>query len=523
MKCERSMKVYLIGAGPGDPGLFTLKGKAILEQADVVIYDYLANEDLLAYARPDAEIIYAGKKGGDHTMPQGEINALIVAKAKEGKMVARLKGGDPYMFGRGGEEAEAVLEAGIPFEVVPGISSAQAGTAYAGIPLTHRAFASSVCFATGHEDPTKPETAHDWHSLARGQSTLVFFMGMKNLPDISRKLIEAGMPEDTPAALVHWGTTARHRSLAATIGTLPQAAKEHGFTAPSLIVVGQVVTLRDKLGWFEQKPLLGKGIVVTRSREQGSDTAKLLAEAGARVIQFPTIAVTPLEDYALVREAIGKLSEYQWVIFTSANGVRYFWEQLEGLGLDARVFGQGGGVKVAAIGDATAQALRGKGIVPDFIPESFVAESMAQGLLAACGPTPAGLSMLLPRAQDARDALPGELAKHGIRVDILPVYVTRPSGERRDEVLARLEAGEVNCITFGSSSTVTNFLALIPADVLQKHPEVKLACIGPITAATLEKAGLACDIQPGEHTIAGLVQALVAVFAPTGAADASGG
>ena len=509
MNTKRTMKVYLIGAGPGDPGLFTLKGKAVLEKADVVIYDYLANEDLLEYARPDAEIIYAGKKGGDHTMPQEAINALIVSKAKEGNIVARLKGGDPYMFGRGGEEGEAVLEAGIPFEVVPAVSSAQAATAYAGIPLTHRSFASSVCFATGHEDPAKPETAHDWKSLARGRSTLVFFMGMKNLPEISRKLIEAGMPEDTPAALVHWGTTARHRSLAATIKTLPQAAKEHGFAAPSLIVVGQVVALKDTLGWFEHKPLLGKTIVVTRAREQGSDTAKLLAEEGARVIQFPTITVAPLQEHTPVREVIGKLSEYQWVLFTSANGVRYFWEQLEAVGQDARAFGQGNGIKVAAIGEATARALRGRGIVPDFVPESYVAESMAKGLLAACGPSPSGLRMLLPRAKEARDVLPDELGKHGIRVDILPVYETRPSGERREEVLALLQAGEVDCITFGSSSTVTNFLSLIPAQVLREHSETKLACIGPITAATLEKAGLACSMQPKEHSIPGLVKVLI--------------
>ena len=248
--------------------------------------------------------------------------------------------------------------------------------------------------------------------------------------------------------------------------------------------------------------------MVTRSREQGSDTAALLAEAGAGVIQFPTIAVTPLDDYAPVREAIGNLSEYQWVLFTSANGVRYFWEQLEALGLDARAFGKGQGLKVAAIGEATAKALRNKGIAPDFVPESFVAEDMAKGLLAACGPAPAGLAMLLPRAREARDVLPEELAKHGIRVDILPAYVTRPSGERRDEVLARLEAGEVDCITFGSSSTVTNFLSLIPAEALRKHPEVKLACIGPITAATLEKAGLPCHIQPADFTIPALAREL---------------
>lgn len=498
------MKVYLIGAGPGDPGLFTLRGKEILERADVVVYDYLANDALLAHARPDAEFIYVGKKGGDHTLTQDGINRLIVDKAKEGKTVARLKGGDPYMFGRGGEEAEELLAAGVAFETVPGVTSAIAGPAYAGIPLTHRAHGSSVCFATGHEDPNKPETAHNWDALANGGSTLVFFMGMKNLPDISRKLIEAGMPADTPAALVHWGTTARHRSMVATIGTLPEEAGKQGFTAPSLIVVGSVVTLRDKLNWFEQRPLLGKGVVVTRAREQASDSASLLAEHGADVIQFPTITITPLDDYSLVRNTIKGLKEYHWVVFTSVNGVRYFWRELEGLGLDSRALG---GRKIAAIGPATADALRAKGIAPDFIPEKFVAESIAEGM-TALGMEKA--RVLLPRARVARDVLPEALARAGARVDVLPVYETQPSSARKDEVLEGLASGRIHCVTFGSSSTVGNFLSLIPADTLKQYPDVRLACIGPVTAKTLEAAGLTCHIQPQDYTIPGLVNELIA-------------
>jgi len=499
------MKVYLIGAGPGDPGLFTLKGRDVLARADVVVYDYLANDALLAHARPDAERIYVGKKGGDHTLSQGGINALIVSKAKEGKIVARLKGGDPYMFGRGGEEAEELLEAGIAFEVVPGVTSGIAGPAYAGIPLTHRAHSSSVCFATGHEDPTKPESAHDWKALARSASTLVFYMGMKNLPEIAKKLVEAGMPPDTPAALVRWGTTPRQRSLVSTIANLPAEADKHGFAAPCLIVVGSVVTLRDHLDWFEKRPLFGKGIVVTRAREQASDSAALLEELGADVIQFPTISISPLQEYSAVHDAIRSLSRYGMLIFTSVNGVKHFWLQLDALNLDSRALG---GLKITAIGPATAAALRERGIKPDFVPEKYVAESVAQGIIALCGENIQGMRMLLPRAKEAREVLPETLAAAGAVVDILPVYETLPSDARREEVLEKLEAGEIQCITFGSSSTVTNFLSLIPKETLRRFPDLKFACIGPVTAATLREAGLTCHIQPPEYTIPALARTL---------------
>lgn len=360
---EDRMKVYLIGAGPGDPGLLTIKGKNILEKADVVVYDYLANDTLLGYARPDAERIYVGKVAGNHALPQDGINKLIIEKAKEGKIVARLKGGDPYIFGRGGEEAEELLDAGVPFEEVPGISSTIAGPAYAGIPLTHRSFSSSVTLITGHENPDKPGSVHNWKALAASANTLVFVMGMKNLPDIARNLIEAGLSPDTPAALVHWGTTAKHRSLASTLGALHEEGVRQGFTNPSVIIVGKVVTLRDRLNWFEQKPLLGRSVVVTRAREQASGLAAQLADLGAEVIQFPTIDIKPLEDYSSVDDAVRNLGAYDWLIFTSANGVKCFWERLEAQGLDARALY---GLQVAAIGPATAQAVRTHGIVPDF-------------------------------------------------------------------------------------------------------------------------------------------------------------
>lgn len=499
------MKVYLIGAGPGDPGLLTLKGKEALERADVVVYDALANDALLAWARPEAECIYVGKVAGNHALPQDKINRLIIDKAKEGKIVARLKGGDPYIFGRGGEEAEELLQAGVPFEEVPGISSTVAGPAYAGIPLTHRSFASSVTLITGHEDPGKPGSVHHWDALARSASTLVFVMGMKNLPDIAENLMAAGMDPTTPAALVHRATTARHRSLVSTLAELPAAAVREGFTNPSVIVVGGVVSLHDKLNWFERKPLLGKGVVVTRAREQASGLAAQLTELGADVVQFPTIAIRPLEDYSELDTIVAAIAEgdaYHWLIFTSVNGVRFFWRRLLRAGWDARILG---GVRVAAIGPATAAALRERGIVPDFVPDRYVAESVAEGLLER---GVAGRRVLLPRAREAREVLPDVLRKAGALVDVIPVYETVPAAVRREDVLERLAEGRIHCVTFGSSSTVENFLSLIPADTLRRYPDVKLAAIGPITAATLGKHGLPCDIRPEEFTIPALVEAL---------------
>ena len=460
------MKVYLIGAGPGDPGLLTIKGKDILEKADVVVYDYLANDTLLGYARPDAERIYVGKVAGNHALPQDGINKLIIEKAKEGKIVARLKGGDPYIFGRGGEEAEELLDAGVPFEEVPGISSTIAGPAYAGIPLTHRSFSSSVTLITGHENPDKPGSVHNW------------------------------------------------KALAATLGTLHEEGVRQGFTNPSVIIVGKVVTLRDRLNWFEQKPLLGRSVVVTRAREQASGLAAQLADLGAEVIQFPTIDIKPLEDYSSVDAAVRNLGAYDWLIFTSANGVKCFWERLEAQGLDARALY---GLQVAAIGPATAQAVRTHGIAPDFVPEAYIAESVAEGLI---GLGMDGKKVLLPRAREAREVLPEELRKAGAQVDVLPVYETVPAAAHRDEVLQRLEAGTLDAVTFGSSSTVDNFFAQIPADTIRNQPEgkrVKFASIGPVTTKTLAKYGFACDIQPEDFTIPALVKALTAHYEKQGA------
>ena len=514
--------VYLIGAGPGDPGLLTLKAKHVLETADVVVYDYLANKAFLDFRRPDAEVIYVGKKGGDHTLPQGEINKLLVAKAREGKVVARLKGGDPYVFGRGAEEAEELLADGLTFEVIPGVTSAVAAPAYAGIPITHRRFASSVSFITGHEDPAKDDSAHNWPALAQAASTLVFFMGVKNLADISRRLIEGGRNPKTPAALVRWGTTCRHRSMVSTLEDIPREAKEQGFKAPSLLVVGEVVGLRDKLNWFEKRPLLGKGVVVTRSREQASDLVRLLTDMGACTWEYPTIEVAPLADTTPVREALDRLNCFDWLVFTSVNGVKHFWHELTAMNRDARVLG---GLMVAAIGPATAQALAERGVKADFVPDKYVAEAVVEGLLAL---QIGGKKVLIPRAALARDVLPDELRRAGAAVEVLPVYETHLAEQDPDEVVAAIEEGEIHFLTFTSSSTVDNFFKMVPPGRLAPlRDKVKIACIGPITAATLGKHGFTPDIQPESYTIPALAGALAhsakAAVSTTGAVHQPGG
>lgn len=498
-------KVYLIGAGPGDPGLLTLRGKEVLEQADVVVYDYLANEEFLNYC-PSAEIIYVGKKGGDHTLPQEEINALLVQKAKEGKKVARLKGGDPYVFGRGGEEAEELVMAGIDFEVVPGVTSAVAAPAYAGIPLTHRRFASSVSFITGHEDPTKPESAINWKALVESKSTLVFFMGVKNLPYIAENLRLAGMSEEMPVALVHWGTTCRQRTLVSTLAKVAKEAQEQGFKAPSLIIVGRVVELKETLDWFEKKPLLGKKIVVTRAREQASSFKQKLANLGACVLECPTIEIVPLKDYSLVHEALANLELYDWLIFTSVNGVKYFWQELRKANMDARSLG---GLQIAAIGPATAKALQELGIYPEFIPARYVAEEIVEGLVKL---GIKGKRILIPRAKKAREVLPEELSKAQARVEVLPVYETRLGGANKEQVLTWLEKKAIDLVTFTSSSTVENFFSLLQEAKKDLLQQLIYASIGPITSSTLRKFGFTPQIEAKDYTIDGLIEAILNYF-----------
>jgi len=498
-------KVYLLGAGPGDPGLLTLKARDILAAADTVVYDYLASPGLLRHCPEDAELIYVGKKGGEHTMGQSDINALLVEKAGSGRCVARLKGGDPYVFGRGAEEAEDLVAAGIDFEIVPGVTSAVAAPAYAGIPLTHRMYSSSVTFITGHEDPSKEQSAHNWAALAGSASTLVFFMGVKNLASITANLVQAGMDAATPAALVRWGTTCRQQTLTGTVADIGAKARDAGFRAPALLIVGHVVGLRDTLTWFEHKTLLGKGVVVTRAREQASALLQLLDEYGACCYQFPPIAISPLEDIGAIEESVDRLASYDWCIFTSVNGVKHFWSVLEAKGLDSRALGR---AKVGAIGPATAKALQNKGINPDVVPDKYVAESVIDSL-AQEGIE--GKRVLIPRAEKAREVLPQELVRAGAQVDVVPVYRTGLAEQSGEDILQAMQDGHIHYVTFTSSSTVDNFFQLIPPEKLQPYvpKQVKLACIGPITAKTLKGYGFVAHIQPEEYTIPALAQALV--------------
>ncbi|MFZ0132060.1 MAG: uroporphyrinogen-III C-methyltransferase [Desulfobacterales bacterium] len=496
--------VTLVGAGPGDPGLITVRGLDAIGCADVIIYDYLAAPALLRHARKDAELIYVGKKGGDHTLSQDKINALIVAKARQGAKVARLKGGDPFIFGRGGEEAEVLIEAGIAFEIVPGVTSAIAAPAYAGIPLTHRKYTTTVAFITGHEDPEKEASSIDWAALAKGIGTLVFLMGVKNLPRIVASLVGHGKPPETPAALIRWGTTARQQTVAGTLATIVERVRQAGLKAPAIIVVGEVVRLREKMTWFDNRPLLGKRIVVTRARAQASDLVRQLAELGAECLEYPTISVEPPEDWAPLDRAIDRLDQYDWLIFTSVNGVTFFFDRLFGRGRDVRALGR---IGTAAIGPATAARLLEFGLTSDIVPETYQAEAV---IAAFEKKNISGKKILLPRAAEARPILPQQLAQMGAAVDEVPAYRTRPATDGARDLVARLEARSIDMITFTSSSTVTNFKSLLPGDRFEDliRP-VTIASIGPITSETALKQGFEVHLTAESFTIPGLVAAIV--------------
>ena len=497
-------KVYLIGAGPGDPGLLTLKGKEILGRADVIVYDYLANPRLLSYAREEAEKIYVGKKGGSHTMSQSEINRLLVEKAKEGKTVARLKGGDPFLFGRGGEEAEVLVAEGIPFEVVPGVTSAIAAPAYAGIPVTHREHTSTFTMVTGHEDPTKEGSAIDWRALSR-IGTIAFLMGMKNLPRICENLIREGKPEDTPVAVIRWGSTPRQRVVTGTLKDIVSKVKEAGLGPPSIILVGEVVRLRDKLNWFEKKPLFGKRILVTRTRSQASKLVSLLEELGAECLEIPTIKIVPPESFAPLDEAIGRLEHFDWVIFTSVNGVEFFFKRLLAQGKDARALSR---ARIAAIGAATAEALKARGLLVDLMPQEFRAEGLIEALERE---GVSGSQILIPRAREAREILPERLKELGAEVEVVPAYETVLPEEEAEAARRALKEG-VDAVTFTSSSTVKNLLRMLGEEAKELLKGVVLASIGPITSETLRRAGLEPTCEAKEYTIPGLVEAITAYF-----------
>lgn len=498
---EKKGKVYLIGAGPGDPGLLGLKAKECLETADAVVYDRLADPRIIEFCRKDAEMVYVGKASANHTMRQPDINKLLVKLAAEGKTVARLKGGDPFVFGRGGEEAIELLEAGLPFEFVPGVTSAIAVAEYAGIPVTHRHVATSFAVITGHEDPTKGESTINWKGLATAVDTLVFLMGVENIERISSQLIANGRSADCPAAVIRWGTRPEQRTLITTVGKAAADVKATGMKPPAIFLVGEVVKLREQLQWFDNKPLFGKTVVVTRARAQASALTKKLEAQGARVLEVPAIKIVPPADFAPLDKAIAEIDTYKWLILTSVNGVEYFFDRLLKAGKDSRALC---GVKIAAIGSATADALKGYGITADLIPSAYKAEELADALAAD---TKAGDKLLLARAKVARNVLPERLRALGAQVDVVTAYETVADCQNKEELLEALESGEASLVTFTSSSTVTNLLDVLgdKKDLLDK---VALAAIGPVTAETLEKHGLKPAVSAAEYTIDGLMTAI---------------
>lgn len=499
--------VYLTGAGPGDAGLLTVKAREILEAADVVIYDRLADEKILGYATR-AEKIYVGKAAGRHTLRQDEINNLLVEKGAANKIVVRLKGGDPFVFGRGGEEALALRENGVAFEVIPGVTSAIAVPACAGIPVTHRGIATSFAVVTGHEDPAKPASSIRWNKISTAVDTLIFLMGVENLPKITAKLIEHGRDKNTPAAIIRRGTKPDQQVLTATLESIAAEVAEKNISPPAILVVGEVVNLRDKISWFDTKPLFGRKILVTRTRTQASKLTAKLENLGAEAIEFPTIKIAaPTDNFKSLDAAIAKIQTFDWIIFTSANGVASFFDRLNASGLDARALAN---AKIAAIGSATAEKIQSHGLIADLIPAEFRAE----GLVDALKNNIAGQKILIARAEIARDVLPAELEKNGASITLAAAYKTIPAAENITDVKNKIDAGEIDMATFTSSSTVENFIAAIGVERLAK---IKTAAIGPITAGALENFGVSVDVVAREFTIDGLVAAVVDFYG--GAAD----
>lgn len=498
--------VYLVGAGPGDPKLISLRGLECVKRADVLIFDRLANRQLLDEAKKGSEIIYVGKKGGNFTVEQSKINELMVEKAREGKSVARLKGGDGFIFGRGGEEAIWLKRSGVRFEVVPGISSAYSVPAYAGIPVTHRGISSSVAFITGHEDMVKKESSLNWEKIATATDTIVFLMGMKNLGLIVRNLIENGRPENTPVAVIRWGTTPRQKTVIGTLGTIIQDIHNSKISPPAITVVGEVVNLRNELDWFENKPLFGKKIVITRALDQSAEFCRKIEELGAYVIRFPTIITEAVHSSAQIDSSIANLQngKYAYIIFTSANAVKYLFNILSEKRLDLRILGN---TKIAAIGKATAKSIESLNLIPDLIPESFVAESAVEGLVKKMEK---GQRALFPKAAQTRDIIPDKLGEAGIAVDELTIYKTVLAEEPSSVYLENLLNEKPDYITFTSSSTAKNFAKLLGRDNLREFfKAAKIVSIGPITTQTIKDLGFNADIEAKEFTTDGLLQAIL--------------
>jgi uroporphyrinogen III methyltransferase/synthase len=492
-------RVFLVGAGPGDPGLLTVRALELIAAADVILHDRLVPAGALAAARPEAEILYVGKEAGGESVAQPETERLMAEHARAGRTVVRLKGGDPFVFGRGGEEAEALRQAGIPFEVVPGVTAGVAAPAYAGIPVTHRELASAVAFVTGHEDPAKPESALDWKALAAFPGTLVLYMGVRRLEEIARELVSAGREPEEPAAVVERGTLAGQRAVQATLGTLAAQVREAGIRPPAVTVVGEVAALRERLAWWEDRPLRGRTVAVTRARAQAAGLAQRLRGLGAEVVEAPAIRIVPRAGDP------PDLAAYDLVCLTSPNGVALLWERLRTTGRDSRALA---GVTVAAIGPGTAGALRERGIEPDVVPERSVAEALVEALRDV----PVRRA-LVARASEARDVLPDALRDRGADVDVLALYdtVAEPLGP---DVLDAVRTADY--VTFTSSSTVRFLLEAAGGDagILDG---ARVVSIGPVTSQALREREIEPDVEADQHDVDGLVDALVADAEAAGA------
>ncbi len=505
---DKTGKAYLVGAGPGDPSLITIRGLEVLKKAEVVIYDYLAGAKLLDYAPKDAELIYAGKKGGvHHTHTQDEINEMLIDRVGAGKSVVRLKGGDPFIYGRGGEELEVLSEAGLDFEAVPGVTSASAAATFAGIPITHRDYTSSVAYITGHETPDKDKSRIDWAKISTGIGTLVFYMGIKSITFITANLIKHGRDPETPAAVIRWASTPYQRSVVGTLATIAQIVKDEGIKPPALTIVGDVINIRHKINWYELRPLFGQKIVVTRTKDMASELVAPLEEQGANCLECATISIEPPDSWDDLDNALTGLENFQWIVFTSINAVDYFFQRLHQNGLDSRALK---GCKVACVGKVTAERLKDYGLICDLLPDKYTGEGLANALEKVVR---AGHKVLLPRAQKAREVVPERLRQAGALVTVVPVYKNAAPDGRDDFLKDKLQKRDVDMVTFTSSSTVTNFVKMLNTGNAEGLHElmrdVKVAAIGPITAATVSEYGLNVDVQPEKHTISDMVQAIV--------------
>jgi len=502
-------RVYLVGAGPGDPKLITVRGLEAIGKADVIVYDRLASPRLLKHRKPGAELVFVGKLPDKHMMKQEDINRLLAELALQGKVVTRLKGGDPSVFGRVGEEAELLAEHGIPYDIIPGITSSIAVPAYAGIPVTHRDFTSSVAIVTGHEYPNKTYSSLDWEHLAKAIGTMVFLMGVANLEHICRELIHCGKPPQMPVALVRWGTWTEQATITGTLEDIAAKVKAANFHSPAVIIVGEVVKLREKLAWIEKKPLFGRRVLVTRARSQASELTELIDDLGGEPVEFPVIRLqspSRPEALAALDAALADLGRYDWAIFTSVNGVEFFFRRLRELRCDIRTLAK---ARLVAVGPKTAEALEQRGLTAELLPGDFRAEGLLEALLPALAP---GQRALLPTADIARDYLPVKLREHGVEVTEVDVYENVLALEDGDEVLELLRQGGIHIITFTSSSTVVNLFEALrrlgepePLALLQG---VEIACIGPKTAETARKLGLAIAYMAEEATVASLAESL---------------